>query len=178
MEEDHRLIFTSAAFTCLHQARRPSDGRPLIALAAQSVSFRRKSFGAGSIPSEKIAAPTGWIADLVELPMRAFGLSARRGLRMMESAGNLLLAEVGAVVALDEKGDAPAGIHMARPRKGVVERVELLVESRTPCREKSILVERGDRLGPAGAAVCSIGIGVRSVPSSKNKLKNKTRLDA
>jgi hypothetical protein len=127
VEEDHRLILTSAAFTCLHQARRPSDARrPLIALAAQSVSFRRKSFGAGSIPSEKIAAPTGWIADLVELPMRAFGLSARRGLRMMESAGNLLLAEVGAVVALDEKGDAPSGIHMARPRKGVVERVELL----------------------------------------------------
>ena len=45
---------------------------------------------------------------------------------MVERAGNFLLAEPRAVVALDEESDAAPGVDMARPGERAIERVELL----------------------------------------------------
>src|SRR5262245_33366336 len=68
---------------------------------------------------------------------------------MVQRAGDLALAQMRAIVALDKQRDAAAVIDEARPRERGVEGVELLVQ-------EPILLQRSDGLRSARAAIGSI----------------------
>src|SRR5262245_59361418 len=68
---------------------------------------------------------------------------------MVQRARDLALAQMRAVVTLDEQRDAAAVVDVARPSQRGVERVEFLVE-------KPILLQRSDGLRSARTAVGSI----------------------
>src|SRR5262245_32485935 len=68
---------------------------------------------------------------------------------VLQGSSDLLLAETGAVVAIDQQCDAPAPIDMPRPAERVVEGTEFL-------EQKLILVQRRDRLGTAWADIDAI----------------------
>src|SRR5437870_1393465 len=52
--------------------------------------------------------------------------------RMSERGGDVLLAEVGAVVSLDQQRDTTAVIDVARPGEGAVEHVEFACRAAAP----------------------------------------------
>jgi hypothetical protein len=78
---------------------------------------------------------------------------------MMERARDLPLAQIRAIVAFDQERNATGVVGAARPRQRAIQRIEFLVE-------KSVLVERRDRLGSARAAICTICHG-KAVHSTK-----------
>src|SRR5262245_12698356 len=75
---------------------------------------------------------------------------------MVQRAGDLPLAQMRAVVALDEQRNATAVVDVARPRERGVKRVELLVE-------EPILLQRSDGLRSARTAIGSIRHACRPV---------------
>jgi len=70
----------------------------------------------------------------------------------MQRGGDLALAEIGAVVAVDRERDAAGAVDVARPREGVVERRELL-------EQELVLLQRCDALGAARTDIDAVAHG-------------------
>src|SRR5262245_7877565 len=82
-------------------------------------------------------------------------LASRRSsgkVRVLQRGGDLLLVEVGAVVAVDQQRHAAAAVDMARPAERVIQRGEFL-------EQELILLQRRNRLGAARADIHTIAHG-------------------
>src|SRR6185369_18033644 len=68
---------------------------------------------------------------------------------MMQGGGDLVLAEAGAIVAVDQQGHAAAAVDMARPTECLVERGKLL-------EQELVFLERRDRFRAARTDINAI----------------------